>query len=192
MSRLIFSGSLASLLQETGNPLSHTIQEWSRFVTLVKQTSDLDTVSYHKLVDILKQYQNEVNEIRAKKIAKNANPLTLVATAQYYPDDTYYQAPKPHKTHTSSSKHTTSTSSHATSRNKGKEIAKPITPPSESAYEEDSDPEQAQRDKRMQKSIELIAKYFKNIYKPTKNNLRASSNTRNKNVDSTPRTRNDV
>ncbi|GKD62503.1 hypothetical protein Tco_1300012, partial [Tanacetum coccineum] len=32
----------------------------------------------------------------------------------------------------------------------GKEIAKPITPPSESASEEDSDPEQAQRDKDMQ------------------------------------------
>ncbi|GJZ87932.1 integrase, catalytic region, zinc finger, CCHC-type containing protein [Tanacetum coccineum] len=34
----------------------------------------------------------------------------------------------------------------------GKEIAKPITPPSESAFEEDSDPEQAQRDKDMQKN----------------------------------------
>ncbi|GJS03553.1 hypothetical protein Tco_0320061 [Tanacetum coccineum] len=33
--------------------------------------------------------------------------------------------------------------SHATTRYKGKEIAKPITPPSESASEEDSDPEQA-------------------------------------------------
>ncbi|GKF21994.1 hypothetical protein Tco_0074316, partial [Tanacetum coccineum] len=30
---------------------------------------------------------------------------------------------------------------------KGKEIDKPITPPSESASEEDSDPEQAQKDK---------------------------------------------
>ncbi|GJT49082.1 hypothetical protein Tco_0975239 [Tanacetum coccineum] len=39
--------------------------------------------------------------------------------------------------------------SHATTRYKGKEIAKPITPPSESASEEDSDPEQAQRDKDM-------------------------------------------
>ncbi|GJT86776.1 retrovirus-related pol polyprotein from transposon TNT 1-94, partial [Tanacetum coccineum] len=41
---------------------------------------------------------------------------------------------------------------------KGKEIAKPITPPSESASEEDSDPEQAQRDKDMQKNLALIAK----------------------------------
>ncbi|GKC08201.1 hypothetical protein Tco_0999811 [Tanacetum coccineum] len=56
--------------------------EWSRFVTLVKQTIDLDKESYHKLFDILKQYQKEVNEIRAEKIAKNANPLAHVAAAQ--------------------------------------------------------------------------------------------------------------
>ncbi|GJR64639.1 hypothetical protein Tco_0010704 [Tanacetum coccineum] len=42
------------------------------------QTSDLDTISYHKLFDILKQYQNEVNDIRAERKAKNANLLTLI------------------------------------------------------------------------------------------------------------------
>ncbi|GKA77366.1 hypothetical protein Tco_0783827, partial [Tanacetum coccineum] len=41
-----------------------------------------------------------------------------------------------------------STRSHATTRHKGKEIAKPITPPSESASKEDSDPKQAQKDKK--------------------------------------------
>ncbi|GKB06993.1 hypothetical protein Tco_0835226 [Tanacetum coccineum] len=49
--------------------------EWSRFMTVVKQTLDLDTVSYHKLLDILKQYHNKVNDIRAEKIAMNSNPL---------------------------------------------------------------------------------------------------------------------
>ncbi|GKE50567.1 hypothetical protein Tco_1481825, partial [Tanacetum coccineum] len=44
----------------------------------------------------------------------------------------------------------------------GKEIAKPITPLSDSASEEDSDPEQAQRDKNMQKNLALIAKQFGN------------------------------
>nr|GEW82490.1 Gag-Pol polyprotein [Tanacetum cinerariifolium] len=113
---------------------------------------------------MVKQYQNEVNELRAKKLARNANPLALVATAQASQDQ-YYQ----------------------TSRHKGKEIAKPITPPSETAFEEDSDPEQAQKDKDMQKNLALIAKYFKKIYKPTNNNLRTSSNSKNKNVDTTPR-----
>nr|GEW47333.1 hypothetical protein [Tanacetum cinerariifolium] len=69
----------------------------------------------------------------------------------------------------------------------GKEIAKPITPPTEIASKEDSDLEQAQRDKDMQKNLALIAKYVKKIYKPTNNNHRTSSNSRNKNVDTTPR-----
>ncbi|GJT60914.1 hypothetical protein Tco_1004447 [Tanacetum coccineum] len=72
-----------------------------------------------------------------------------------------------------------------------KEIAKPITPPFESASEENIDPEQVQKDKDMQKNLALIAKYFKKLYKPTNNNLRISSNTRNKNVDTTLRYKND-
>ncbi|GJR35553.1 hypothetical protein Tco_1211237 [Tanacetum coccineum] len=40
---------------------------------------------------------------------------------------------------------------------KGKEIGKPITPPSESASEEDSDPEKAQRDKDMNQRTVTIA-----------------------------------
>nr|GEW75942.1 reverse transcriptase domain-containing protein [Tanacetum cinerariifolium] len=80
-------------------------QEWSRFVTIVKQQHKLDEVLYHKY--IMKQYQKEVNELHAERIARNANP------------------------------------------NKGKKIAKPITSSSESAFEEDNDPEQAQKDKDM-------------------------------------------
>ncbi|GJR05147.1 hypothetical protein Tco_0528131 [Tanacetum coccineum] len=164
--------------------------EWSRFVTIVKQQHDLYTVSYHKLFDILKQYQKEVNEIRDKRIAKNANPLALVATASPYLDP-YYQAPKSHKPYAPTSKQLSSTRSNASTKFKGKEIGKPVTPPSESASEEDSDPEQAQRDKDMHKNMALIAKYFKKIYKPTNNNLRTSSNSRNKNVNTTLRYKND-
>nr|GEV85516.1 retrovirus-related Pol polyprotein from transposon TNT 1-94 [Tanacetum cinerariifolium] len=43
----------------------------------------------------------------------------------------------------------------------------------------------------MQKKFSLIAKYFKRIYKPTNNNLRTSSNSRNKNVDTSLRYKND-
>nr|GEV20317.1 hypothetical protein [Tanacetum cinerariifolium] len=86
----------------------------------------------------------------------------------------YYQAAKSHKSYAPPLKQSSSTKSHATTRHKGKEIAKPITPLSKSAFEEDSDPEQAQRDKDMQKNLALIAKYFKNLYKPTNNNLRTS------------------
>ncbi|GJS16129.1 hypothetical protein Tco_0410601 [Tanacetum coccineum] len=43
----------------------------------------------------------------------------------------------------------------------------------------------------IKKNLALIAKYFKKLYKPTNNNLRTSSNIRNKNVDTTPRYKND-
>nr|GEU64368.1 hypothetical protein [Tanacetum cinerariifolium] len=125
---------------QQGESLNIQDPEWSRFVTIVKQQHKPDEVSYHKLFDILKQYHKEVNELRAERLARNANPLALVAT---------------------------------------------------SASEEDNDPEQAQMDKDMQKNLALIAKYFKKIYKPTNNNLRTSSNSRNKNVDMTSRYKND-
>nr|GEV49724.1 uncharacterized mitochondrial protein AtMg00810-like [Tanacetum cinerariifolium] len=68
--------------------------EWHRFVTLVKQSQELKIVSYHNLYDILKQHQNEVNEIRAERLARTANPLALVAQQQpvYHPQNlpTYY------------------------------------------------------------------------------------------------------
>nr|GEV09275.1 reverse transcriptase domain-containing protein [Tanacetum cinerariifolium] len=166
------------------------LPEWSRFVTIVKQQHKLDKVSYHKLFDILKQYQKEVNELHAERLARNANPLALVATAQAN-QDPYYQTSKSHKSHAPSSKPSNPTRAHTTTRYKGKEITKPIAPPSETVSKEDNDPEQAQMDKDMQKNLALIAKYFKNIYKPTNNNLRTSLNSRNKNVDTTLRYKND-
>nr|GEW01035.1 hypothetical protein [Tanacetum cinerariifolium] len=124
---------------QQGESLNIQDPEWLRFVMIVKQQHKLDEVSYHKLFDILKQYHKEVNELRAEILAKNANPLALVATAQAN-QDPYYQTPK---------------------------------------------------DKDMQKNLALIEKYFKRIYKPTNNNLRTSSNSRNKNVDTTSQYKND-
>nr|GEZ74270.1 reverse transcriptase domain-containing protein [Tanacetum cinerariifolium] len=51
------------------------------------KNQELKTVSYHKLYDILKQHQHEVNEIRAERIARVANPLALVSQQQpvYHP-----------------------------------------------------------------------------------------------------------
>ncbi|GJW66912.1 hypothetical protein Tco_0562308 [Tanacetum coccineum] len=50
-----------------------------------------------------------------------------------------------------------STRPSASTRHKGKEIAKPVTPQSESVSEEDSDPEQARRDKDMKKNLAHLA-----------------------------------
>nr|GEY84984.1 Gag-Pol polyprotein [Tanacetum cinerariifolium] len=86
--------------------------EWQRFVTLVKQSQELKIISYHKLYDILKQHQHEVNEIRAKKIARVANPLTLVAQQQ----PVYH--PQTHPTHYTQNSSTRS--QQAATRNRGK------------------------------------------------------------------------
>ncbi|GJX82250.1 hypothetical protein Tco_0331731 [Tanacetum coccineum] len=140
------------------------------------------------------KYQKEVNEIRAEIIAKNANLLALVANRFHHNSDSLLnQAPKifTMNYYAPTSKQSSSTRSNASTKFKGKEIAKPITTPSESASEKDGDPKQAQRDKDIQKKLALIEKYFKKIYKPTNNNLRTSSNSRNKNVDATPRYKNE-
>nr|GEX29184.1 hypothetical protein [Tanacetum cinerariifolium] len=73
---------------QQGESLNIQDPEWSRFVTIVKQQYKLDEVSYHKLFDILKHYQKEVNELCAKILARNANPLAPVPTAQAN-QDTY-------------------------------------------------------------------------------------------------------
>ncbi|GKD44832.1 hypothetical protein Tco_1269477 [Tanacetum coccineum] len=101
MNEMVRNNLTVATIQVNVQFLQQLQPKWSRFVTIVKQTHDLDT-------------------------PRMENPLHL---------------------------------SHATTIYKGKEIAKPITPPFESASEEDSDPEQAQRDKDMQKNLALIAKY---------------------------------
>ncbi|GKB79562.1 hypothetical protein Tco_0946457 [Tanacetum coccineum] len=102
---------------------------------------------------------NEMIRNKLEVATMNANSLTLVAATQQFPD-TYYKAQKTYKPYAPSSKQTPSTRSYTPTRNTGKEIAKAITPPSESASEEDkdNDPEQAQRDKDMQKNLALIPK----------------------------------
>nr|GFA58897.1 hypothetical protein [Tanacetum cinerariifolium] len=82
---------------QQGESLNIQDPEWSWFVTIVKQQHKLDEVSYHKLFDIMKQYQNEVNELCAEKLARNANPLALVATAQASQDPFYQSSRKSKK-----------------------------------------------------------------------------------------------
>ncbi|GJS82598.1 retrovirus-related pol polyprotein from transposon TNT 1-94 [Tanacetum coccineum] len=77
MNEMIRNNLTVATMQVNVQFLQQLQPEWSRFVTIVKQQHKLDEVSYHKLFDILKQYQKEVNELRAERMAKNANPLAL-------------------------------------------------------------------------------------------------------------------
>nr|GEX76392.1 hypothetical protein [Tanacetum cinerariifolium] len=109
------------ILTGIDNDIYSTVDaKWQRFVTLVKQSQKLKTVSYHKLYDILKQHQNEVNELRAERIARTANPLALVAQQQlvYHPQN--------HPTHYTQNSSTRS--QQASTRNRGKAIVNSPSP----------------------------------------------------------------
>ncbi|GKF30403.1 hypothetical protein Tco_0100201, partial [Tanacetum coccineum] len=127
--------------------------EWQRFVTLVKQSQELKTVSYHKLYDILKQHQNEVNEIRTERLARTANPLALVAQQQpvYHP-----QSNPTHYTQNSSTY-----SQQAATKNKGKAIVN-------STYDQEPNMEikddEMSKGKEIDKLMALIFLSFKKIY----------------------------
>ncbi|GJR77442.1 hypothetical protein Tco_0089807 [Tanacetum coccineum] len=82
MNEMIRNNLTVDKMQVNVQFLQQLQPEWSRFVTIVKQQHKLDEVSYHKFFDILKQYQKEVNELRAKRIAKNANLLALWSQEQ--------------------------------------------------------------------------------------------------------------
>nr|GEY17636.1 retrovirus-related Pol polyprotein from transposon TNT 1-94 [Tanacetum cinerariifolium] len=66
--------------------------EWSRHVTIVHQTKDLSTADYTQLYDFLKYNQKEVDELKAKRVAKIQDPLALMANS-----NNPYAFPAPHQ-----------------------------------------------------------------------------------------------
>ncbi|GKB39046.1 hypothetical protein Tco_0883988 [Tanacetum coccineum] len=152
--------------------------EWQRFVTLVKQSQELKTVSYHKLYDILKQHQNEVNEIRAERLARTANPLALVAQQQ----PVYH-----HQNHPTQNTQYSSTRSQQSTRNRGKAIVTSSAPTYDPEPATVTEDDEMSKEKEIDKLMALISLSFKKIYKPTNNNLRTSSNTSRANQDNSPR-----
>ncbi|GJW53135.1 integrase, catalytic region, zinc finger, CCHC-type containing protein [Tanacetum coccineum] len=152
--------------------------ERQRFVTLVKKSQELKTVSYHKLYDILKQHQNEVNEIRAKRLARTANPLALVAQQQ----PVYH-----HQNHPTQNTQYSSTRSQQSTRNRGKAIITSSAPTYDPEPDTVTKDDEISKDKEINKLMDLISLSFKKIYKPTNNNLQTSSNTSRAYQDNSPR-----
>nr|GEW32850.1 Gag-Pol polyprotein [Tanacetum cinerariifolium] len=123
--------------------------EWQRFVTLVKQSQELKTVSYHKHYDILKHHQNEVNKLRAKRLARTANPVALVAQQQPVYNPKNYPT---HYTQNSSTR-----SQQAATKNRGKAIVNsppPIYNQKPSMVAED---DKMSKDKEIDKLMALIS-----------------------------------
>nr|GEZ33914.1 hypothetical protein [Tanacetum cinerariifolium] len=61
--------------------LNNLQPEWSRHVTIVHQTKDLNTADYTQLYDFLKYNQKEVDELKAKRLSKTQDPLALMANS---------------------------------------------------------------------------------------------------------------
>nr|GEZ43109.1 hypothetical protein [Tanacetum cinerariifolium] len=131
--------------------LNNLQPEWSRHVTIVYQTKDLHTADYTQLYDNLKYNQKEVDDLKAKRLARNQDPLALMETSnnpctfpvlhQDQPsfNQNYMQQPMPNP----------------------EDITDPTT--------------------AMNMALALMAKAFKlNYSTPTNNNQRISSNPRNR------------
>nr|GEW13645.1 hypothetical protein [Tanacetum cinerariifolium] len=125
------------------------------------------------------KHKNEVNEIRAERIAHTANPLALVAQQQ----PVYHLQSHPtHYTQNSSTR-----SQQAATKNRRKATVNaplPIYDREPSMVAED---DKMSKDKEIDKLMALISLSFKEIYKSTNNNLRTSSNTSRANQDNSPR-----
>ncbi|GKB56323.1 hypothetical protein Tco_0912509 [Tanacetum coccineum] len=59
--------------------LNNLQPEWMRHVTIVRQTKNLHEADFTQIYDFLKMNQDEVNELRAERIAKTHDPLALMA-----------------------------------------------------------------------------------------------------------------
>ncbi|GKF96769.1 hypothetical protein Tco_0292590 [Tanacetum coccineum] len=87
--------------------------EFGRFTSHDGETMESYYSRFYKMMN--EMYLKEVNEIRAEKITKNANPLALIAATPQYPDS-YYQAPKSHKSYSPPLKQSSSIRSYETTR----------------------------------------------------------------------------
>nr|GEW41314.1 retrovirus-related Pol polyprotein from transposon TNT 1-94 [Tanacetum cinerariifolium] len=130
--------------------LNNLQPEWSRHVTIVHQTKDLHTADYTQLYDFLKYNHNEVDELKAERIAKTQDPLALMANS-----NNPYVFPAPHQDQSSFNQNY---------------LQQPMLNP-----EDITDPTTA-----ISMVHALMAKTFKlNYSTPTNNNQRISSNPRN-------------
>ncbi|GKB25344.1 integrase, catalytic region, zinc finger, CCHC-type containing protein [Tanacetum coccineum] len=123
--------------------------------------------------------KNEVNEIRAERLARTANPLALIAQQQpvYHPQN--------HHTHYTQNSSTRP--QQATTKNRGKAIVNSPSPTYDQEPKMVAKDDALSKEKEIDKIMALISLSFKKIYKPTNNNLRTSSNIGRENQDNTPR-----
>ncbi|GJS85837.1 hypothetical protein Tco_0752378 [Tanacetum coccineum] len=135
--------------------------KWSKYVTMVRYNQTGDTVSYDVLYDTLVQFELDILASKAKKAAKNLDPLALLA-------------------HSNAS----SSQSHANSSYSPQPYY--VTHPSSVVDYEDEYQGELQGDSQEDKlttAMMLLARAITQKFStPTNNRLRTSSNTRNQAV----------
>nr|GEX92731.1 integrase, catalytic region, zinc finger, CCHC-type, peptidase aspartic, catalytic [Tanacetum cinerariifolium] len=133
--------------------LNNLQPEWSRHVTIFHQTKDLHTAYYTQLYDFLKYNQKEVDDLNAERLARNQDPLALMATS-----NNPYTFPVLHQDQPSFNQNY---------------MQQPIPNPKDI-----TDPTTA-----MNMALALMAKAFKlNYSTPTNNNQRIASNLCNRHI----------
>ncbi|GJX61687.1 hypothetical protein Tco_0294587 [Tanacetum coccineum] len=132
--------------------------EWSKYVTMVHYNQTRDTVSYDELYDSLIQFEPHVLASRAKKAAKNHDPLALLANSNAFLSQSHANSsysPQPYY----------------------------VTHPSSVADYEDEYQGELQGDSQEDKlttTMMLLARAITHKFStPINNHLRTSSNTRN-------------
>ncbi|GKC19749.1 hypothetical protein Tco_1021899 [Tanacetum coccineum] len=171
MNEMVRNKLKADTMQVNVQFLQQLQPEWSRFVTIVKQQQDLDTLSYHTLFDILKQHQNETLTLQILTSTKTSqNPYIILKTHNINQFSCNYQ------------------------KQRQRDCLNKLHHPLSLLLKKTVNPENGSKtDNDMpRKKLSTHCKVHQNIYKHTKNNHRTSSNTRNKTVDTSPRFGNDI
>nr|GEX47452.1 hypothetical protein [Tanacetum cinerariifolium] len=152
--------------------LNNLQPEWSRHVIIVHQKKDLHTTYYTQLYDFLKYNQKDVNELRAKRLARAHDPLALMANSNNPYNYPVFHQDQPSPFNYMQQPHPNNNFNPQPSFNQ-KYMKQPMI-----NLKDIFDPTTA-----MNMALVLIVKEFKlNYSTPTNNNQIISSNPRNRQV----------
>nr|GFB72419.1 hypothetical protein [Tanacetum cinerariifolium] len=135
------------------------------------QTKNLHEADFTQIYDFLKMNQEEVNELRAKRLVKSHDPLALMAHSH-----NSFNFPTTHKDQSSSSTHPQQSIPINNKYNPQPPLNQNFMQPPMTSLEDINDPTEA-----MNAALIFFAKAFQ-LSAPTNNNQRTSSNPRNRHI----------
>nr|GEV43628.1 hypothetical protein [Tanacetum cinerariifolium] len=148
--------------------LNNLQPEWKRHITIVRQKKNLHEADFTQIYDFLKMNQEEVNELRAERLAKSHDSLALMAHSQ-----NSFNFPTTHKDQSSSSTHSQQSFPINNKYNPQPSLNQNFMQLPMTSLEDINDPTKA-----INAALILFAKAFQ-LSTPTNNNQRTSSNPHN-------------